>query len=99
MQPRIPGAAFTSNEEAYLRRQAFARPYALVNGKRYPRGYRYYRPGSTLTKQARLQATATSRPACRFPALGAPVCLVSRVMGPIVPGRLSHLAIVEAGIH
>ena len=31
-------------------------------------------------------APATSHPACRFPALGAPVCLVSRVMGPIVPG-------------
>src|ERR1700720_3883989 len=38
-------------------------------------------------------APATSHPACGFPALGAPVCLVSRVMGPIVLGRLSQLTI------
>src|SRR5271168_3084904 len=42
-------------------------------------------------------APATSHPACGFPALGAPVCLVSRVMGPIVLGRLSHLTIDGAG--
>jgi hypothetical protein len=42
-------------------------------------------------------APAASHPACRFPALGAPVCLVPRVMGPIVPGRLSHLAIDATG--
>jgi transposase len=40
---------------------------------------------------------ATSHPACRFPALGAPVCLVPRVMWPIVLGRLSHLTIDRAG--
>src|SRR5258708_6344017 len=40
---------------------------------------------------------ATSHPACGFPALGAPVCLVSRVMGPIVLGRRSHLTIDGAG--
>jgi hypothetical protein len=42
-------------------------------------------------------APATSHPACGFPALGAPVCLVSRVMGPIVLGRLSHRTIDGAG--
>ena len=42
-------------------------------------------------------APATSHPACGFPALGAPVCLVSRVMWPIVLGRLSHLTIEQAG--
>jgi hypothetical protein len=42
-------------------------------------------------------APATSHPACRFPALGAPVCLVPRVMGPIVLERLSHLTIDGAG--
>ena len=36
-----PSADFTSNEVAYLRRQAFARPFTVANGKRYPRGYRY----------------------------------------------------------
>jgi len=36
-------------------------------------------------------APAASHPACRFPKLGAPVCLAPRVMGPIVPGRLPHL--------
>src|ERR1019366_2381571 len=34
-------------------------------------------------------APATSHPACRFPALGAPVCLVPRVMWLIVLDRLS----------
>ncbi len=42
-------------------------------------------------------APATSHPACGFPALGAPVCFVSRFMGPIVPGRLSFLPIDAAG--
>jgi hypothetical protein len=42
-------------------------------------------------------APATSHPACGFPALGAPVCLVSRVMGPMVLGRLSQLTIDGAG--
>jgi hypothetical protein len=42
-------------------------------------------------------APATSHPACGFPALGAPVCFVSRVMRPIVLGRLSHLTIERAG--
>jgi hypothetical protein len=42
-------------------------------------------------------APATSHPACRFPALGAPVCFGSRVMWPIVLGRLSHLTIDGAG--
>src|ERR1035437_1799530 len=42
-------------------------------------------------------APATSHPACGFPALGAPVCFVSRVMWPIVLGRLSHLTIDGAG--
>ena len=36
---------------------------------------------------------ATSHPACRFPALGAPVCFVPRVMGPIVRAWLSPLTI------
>ena len=36
-----PSADFTSNEVAYLRRQAFAGPFTVANGKRYPRGYRY----------------------------------------------------------
>src|SRR5208283_3301141 len=42
-------------------------------------------------------APATSHPACRFPALGAPVCLVPRVMWLIVLGRLSRLTIDGAG--
>jgi len=42
-------------------------------------------------------APATSHPACGFPALGAPVCLVPRVMWPIVPERLSRLTIDVAG--
>ena len=42
-------------------------------------------------------APAASHPACRFPALGAPVCLVPRVMGPIGLGRLSRLTIDGAG--
>src|ERR1700726_4886843 len=42
-------------------------------------------------------APATSHPSCGFPALGTPVCLVSRVMWPIVLGRLSHLTIDGAG--
>ena len=40
---------------------------------------------------------ATSHPACGFPALGAPVCYVSRFLGPILPGRLWLLTIGEAG--
>src|SRR5664280_2076802 len=42
-------------------------------------------------------APATSHPACRFPALGAPVCLVPRVMWLIVLERLSRLTIDGAG--
>ena len=42
-------------------------------------------------------APATSHPACRFPALGAPVCFVPRVMWPIVLGPLSPLTIEQAG--
>jgi hypothetical protein len=42
-------------------------------------------------------ALATSHPACGFPALGAPVCLMPRVMWPIVLGRLLHLTIDGAG--
>jgi hypothetical protein len=42
-------------------------------------------------------APATSHPACGFPALRTPVCLVSRVMWPIVLERLSHLTIEQAG--
>jgi hypothetical protein len=42
-------------------------------------------------------APATSHPACRFPALGAPVCFISRVMWPIVLGRLSRLTIGGVG--
>src|SRR5258708_21681223 len=36
-----------------------------------------------------LPAPASSNPACRFPALGFPVCFTSRVMGPIRAGWLS----------
>ena len=36
---------------------------------------------------------ATSHPACGFPALGAPVCFVPRVMWPIVRAWLSPLTI------
>jgi hypothetical protein len=42
-------------------------------------------------------APATSHPACGFAALGAPVCFVSRFMGPILLGRLSRWTIDEAG--
>ena len=34
---------------------------------------------------------ATSNAACGFPALRSPVCFAPRVMGPILPGRLSAL--------
>ena len=44
-------------------------------------------------------APATSHPACRFSALGAPVCFVSRVMWLIVLGRLSQGSIGEACNH
>ena len=59
------------------------------------------RRGSIARSSACAAATwraSSPHPACRFPALGAPVCLVPRVMGPIVPGRLSHLAIDATGI-
>jgi hypothetical protein len=39
---------------------------------------------------------ATSNPACEFLALGFPVYFLSRVMRPIVPGRLSAVALVDA---
>jgi hypothetical protein len=42
MESTIRDAAFTSNQAAYHRRQSFARPLTLANGKRYPQGYRYY---------------------------------------------------------
>ena len=41
-------------------------------------------------------APATSHPACGFPALGVPVCFVSRFMGPILLGQFSRLTIDEA---
>jgi hypothetical protein len=41
MQSGTSVAELTSNEAAYMRRQTFARPFTRVNGKRYPRGYRY----------------------------------------------------------
>src|SRR5215468_8849568 len=42
--------------------------------------------------RATFPAPATSNAACGFPALRSPVCFTSRVMGPVVPGRLSALA-------
>ncbi len=41
-------------------------------------------------------APAASHPACRFPALGAPVCFLPRFIRPIVLGRLSGVAWVDS---
>ena len=39
--------------------------------------------------RATFPAPSTSHAACGFPALRAPICFLSRLMGPIMPGRLS----------
>ena len=43
----------------------------------------------TIRTVSRFPATASSNPACGFPALGFPACFLSRFMGPIVPIGLS----------
>ena len=39
--------------------------------------------------RATFPAPSTSNAACGFPALRSPICFMSRLMGPILPGRLS----------
>ena len=39
--------------------------------------------------RATFPAPATSNAACGFPALRSPICFTSRLIGPILPGRLS----------